>query len=645
MRVFEFYFNPKVKEDLIFNTFCYSPENNSEKRLGNLYMAGTLRNSLPQNRKLLEKISRTIKENYYKPSNSSPEKSLKEGLKEVNKFLEEIVKKGDVSWLGNLSFAVLSLFSQQKTWRHIKLNFTKVGEIKIFLLRSGKIIDIDKNIKIKLQGIEPYPLKIFGNIVSSRLTEDDLILVLTKELSEFFQEENLLEKIAKLARFSEKGFRDIFNEKKDDLTKISGIFLAIGLGKEEVSAKKATILPEITPKDFSLKEVFSPFFQFFKFPQIEIPKSPTKFLKTKIQSFVLNKKVISIISLTLILLFGFIFSQIEKEQKIKLYQNNLKDVQKNLNLANSYLILENPQAKEKANSLLKKSWEGLSPILKDVQNLPKYFSSQVLPLENEILAKLYSLNKLEKVETPELFFEFKAREFIPQKIIVNNDNLYLFSSYAKNIIKIDKEKKLEIISIDRKFNSASLFDNSILFFSKPNQLTILNGQEQLSANLKEPYPDFNFDDFSVYKGNLYFFDKKAGQIIKYGYLKNFEWGNPEFWLKRAINGESMAVGSSIWVLEKDNLIGRYYMGNLQEKIEPNIFPMPKDFSQIFSSPFLSYLYLLEPVQKRIIILTKEGRIIKQFQSEKFDNLLDFSVSEDGKTIWLLNGLKIYKINP
>jgi len=65
--------------------------------------------------------------------------------------------------------------------------------------------------------------------------------------------------------------------------------------------------------------------------------------------------------------------------------------------------------------------------------------------------------------------------------------------------------------------------------------------------------------------------------------------------------------------------------------------------KIFTSATLPYLYLLEPVQKRIIILDKKGQIVKQFQSQKFDNLLDFAISENGKTIYLLNGLKVYKI--
>ena len=124
-------------------------------------------------------------------------------------------------------------------------------------------------------------------------------------------------------------------------------------------------------------------------------------------------------------------------------------------------------------------------------------------------------------------------------------------------------------------------------------------------------------------------------------MSNFQWNKPEFWLKKSIVGKSISVDGSVWILDK-NSISKYYAGLIQEKIEPNIFPSPKEFSKIFTSS-LPYLYILEPVQKRIIILDKAGQIIKQFQSESFDNLLDFGVSESGKTIWLLNGMKVYRI--
>ena len=118
MRVFEFHFNPRLRQgfggqaklpDLIFDSFCYEPENIYERRVGSLYLVGLLKNVLPQNLHFLDRLAKLIKDQYYRSTLSTPEKALKESLRQGNEFLEGIAKKGDVSWLGNLSFAALSL--------------------------------------------------------------------------------------------------------------------------------------------------------------------------------------------------------------------------------------------------------------------------------------------------------------------------------------------------------------------------------------------------------------------------------------------------------------------------------------------------------------------------------------------------------
>ena len=191
MQVFEFHFNPpsqnkrgakqaELKDDLIFDSFCYEPENIYEKRLGSLFVVREMKNVLPRNSKFLDNVAGFLKRQYYSgPVRFSPETCFREGLKKSNEFLENIAKKGDVSWLGNLNLAVLTV-------RNFELNFAKVGAIKILLLRKGQVVDIGKN--LEFSEIEPYPLKIFDNIVSGKLFEDDVILVLTKEIFPVFSE-------------------------------------------------------------------------------------------------------------------------------------------------------------------------------------------------------------------------------------------------------------------------------------------------------------------------------------------------------------------------------------------------------------------------------------------------------------------------
>ena len=106
----------------------------------------------------------------------------------------------------------------------------------------------------------------------------------------------------------------------------------------------------------------------------------------------------------------------------------------------------------------------------------------------------------------------------------------------------------------------------------------------------------------------------------------------------------MAIDGSIWILNKSNTIDRYHQGVFAETISLAIFPIPKNITLLKTAASIPYLYLVEPSQKRIIVLDKTGIIIKQFQSNRFDNLKDIAISQDGKTIWVLNEKTIYQLS-
>jgi len=283
MEVFEIYFNPKQrKEDLIFNSFCYEPTNVYEKKLGHLFLVGELKNVLPQNSKFLDNLAIFLKKHYYSNPTKFPiQVSLKETLKKVNEFLENIAKSDNVSWLGNLNFVVISLNLQK--W---EINFTKVGIIKILLLKNNQIIDIGKN--LEFSEIQPYPLKIFNNIVSGKLAENDIILIQTKEVFDFFNTENLINQIA------QGRLKEILKIKEKEFSKISGICLLLILKKEFLPKKEIIFQEEIS--EFSLKKLFPLIIAQGK----KLPTLPT--IKIS-QNF--KKNLILVLLLGFFLIFGF----------------------------------------------------------------------------------------------------------------------------------------------------------------------------------------------------------------------------------------------------------------------------------------------------------------------------------------------------
>lgn len=306
MRFFELHFNPQKGEspESIFDSFCYEPQNLSEKRLGHLFLVGELKNVLSVNLKLLDNLANQLKKHYYSsPLKSSAEASLKASLKKTNEFLEQLAKQGEVHWLGNLSMGICSVAPSQKN--SFLVNFAKVGNVKILLLRSGQIIDVGKN--LEFSEIEPYPLKIFGNIVSGKLYQEDTVAVLSKEVFDFFSEKGILKEMAN-SPLSELTLKKILKNKDKDLRGLSGIFLLCLLENGQPNKEpRSSLIFQKLPEKFSLSKVFLPVVNTFNANlKIRRIKRRWRDIKENLQALNRKRNLIVLLLLLFLLLLGFL---------------------------------------------------------------------------------------------------------------------------------------------------------------------------------------------------------------------------------------------------------------------------------------------------------------------------------------------------
>ena len=270
--------------------------------------------------------------------------------------------------------------------------------------------------------------------------------------------------------------------------------------------------------------------------------------------------------------------------------------------------------------------------------------------KKEIESYLINITNLEKIKSPELLYEFSARDLAPQRILSLGENLYFFTPFSNKIVSINintKESREYFLPIDRNSgpNSARIINNNPIFFARPNKLfSIKDDDLEIMGELKEPNNSYSFNNFSVFLNSLYFWDTENREIIRYtGYNSN-----PQNWFsdetKKPTDIKSMSVDGSIWIIDRDNTLLRYSGGSLAQEININVFPFLESPSHIYTSPSLYDLFILEAASNRIIITNKQGEVIRQLQSDKFNNLVHFSLSQDGNDIYVLNNLQVYKVN-
>ena len=650
MRVFELFFNPPGKKPSarekalergkLFDSFCYQPESVYEKRLGSLYILGELKNPTPRNLRLLEKISQLIKDKYYSNYLKSSEGALKESLKSLNNFLAQELKKDNTEWMGGLSLAVFSLAPLSGPW--VNLNLALLGDIKILLLREGQVFDIGK--KLEGQEIEPYPLKVFSNIVSGKIHEADTILGFTKSIFEVFQTRGIVSKISNEKELDDKKIKAILKPNREELTNVSGICLIVQAQSE--SQPRSIISFEKKLEGFSLAGLLRCFSRLKnlagllkrtkKIP-VKIPVSSSKLPKvTAFLKKINNKPLVLFLILICLLSIGAFLNQRENRKEIQLVKNTLHNIDSEVNRAEELI---QSKKEEQADIILRKALRDVSFVIE--KNTP--LKKTALDLKKSIEEKLKRLNKVENIDNPNVLVNLSGQKlnFAPYRMVFSSGNLYFYNPLSDKIYRFEiKENKGTLIPAKKNITLGIAHHDSVLFFAKPRTLLSIEGNkiQEKTINL----PDFKQGD--IFGSNVYFLEPKSGEIIKQSLLSK---NKKSFWLasgtKKAVSARSISVDGSIWVLTKENEIDRYYRGRLKQTLKPKIFPELKNPTKIWTCSSLPYIYCLEPDKKRLIVLDKKGKIVKQYQSEKFNNLLDFAVSEKEKTIYLLNGSEVFSL--
>ncbi len=616
MQIFEFQFNPK-KKDVRVDNLSYEPEKSNR----NLYLVGEMKGIVPGNEKLLGKIMKMIKDEYASRSSKTFEDALKESLIKVNEYLAIEIAGDNVSWIGNLNLAALSVSGN-------RVDIAKIGKVSVFLIDYEKMIELDGKIKNSSLENGDFKPKVFGTVTSGKLSKGERIAVLTEEPLKLFDKAGVLKKISGLPFLDKKIVENIVDGIKKDVSKISGSFFL--LDTKESPKKKKPFLSE-NEIDFSLKEIIYPLKNIIqkrtgkkKKKRLPIIKLPEIKMKKEYK-----KGLILVFLMIILLISGSIIFRNNEKKNIKELTIKMEEMEEII--VDADLLISSGREKE-AFSLLTDLYD---------EALRFKFDK----IESDTVSRLKSLSKIQSVDNLEPLTSFDTKDLIPERIMVINDTIYLYTPFFDKIMEIDistQEKRFH--TAPAKAGSATAINNLPVFFAKPDILFAIRNGEIIEFDRLQ-LPSFTSDLGSIisFGNNIYLRGSDNGEIVRYA---DFD-SEPERWFnsetKKPANIQSMSADGSIWLISSGNLISKYLSGNHVEDIEINIFPFIKNLSRISTSSNNPYLFLLEPTQNRFIVIDKRGSLVKQFQGESLNGLVDFWISNDGKDIFLLNKSEIYQL--
>ena len=250
---------PSITEILVANgrsfepfikTFSYTGENITKISLGTLVGIFEMDEKSEDSAYIVNFLASVAKKEYFNNPRRGAVESFEAALHKINLALAELVKHGNVSWLGKFHGAL-------GTFEKNNLHFSVTGAARILLLRNENIVDIAEGLASSESHM--HPIKTFVEVSSGRLLQHDKIVLSSPELFNLFTLEDILKNAL---RMDDERFRQFLNTALVNELDMAGAIVAdlnenIPAPKSSEKKKLETVASDVFDNVFS-KAAFNP---------------------------------------------------------------------------------------------------------------------------------------------------------------------------------------------------------------------------------------------------------------------------------------------------------------------------------------------------------------------------------------------------
>ncbi|NQU99386.1 MAG: hypothetical protein HQ538_01495, partial [Parcubacteria group bacterium] len=219
--------------------YCKSFVLNDDKcvELGSLFLTVSIGGGIHKGSKIadiLQEVSRLEYFNATPDKKADPAKNFEKTINKINQTFTTLIESNHIEWLDKLNLSIASIYEN-----HIQLVCT--GDIKIYLFRENSLMSLN-NSKDKPKAT---PTKIFEDIVSGTIQEKDKLFFSTKELLDYFTEDNIKSIVTKNSP-KEASFQlqTALSKSQGNVDPIASIFIE-AVSESEKSVEEKLNLPKI----------------------------------------------------------------------------------------------------------------------------------------------------------------------------------------------------------------------------------------------------------------------------------------------------------------------------------------------------------------------------------------------------------------
>ena len=387
----------------------------------------------------------------------------------------------------------------------------------------------------------------------------------------------------------------------------------------------------------------------------DVLKTSRRWRETKKEAFLglpLLSKILLILTIVLAIVFiasvGIFKIKENIQARRHAYQNQIQAILDKKNAAEASLVYGD---ETRALNLLQEAKETISSLPTN----SKKQKEEANGLSEQVNASLMKIQKLYTI-TPELLLDIANINPTAQtqRLARLDDNLFAYgeednSYYQYDLIGNGAENKNYGNNLHLHAASTPKEQDIIVFAAGDNGAAIYNKETSLlmQKDIVFPVNDVKLSDLFIYNRKVYTLDPANNQIFKHsqtqtGFDKGVAWlkeGGID--LKDAV---SMAIDGDMFVLKQNGEIVKLTAGRKADFTISGLEPKLDKPLAIWTYNNLANIYILEPTNKRIVILDKTGKLIGQYTAVEWQNPGGMIVDEVKKTVYVLDNNKIYRFN-
>jgi len=569
-------------------------------------------------RSTVQNIIDTVEEVYFDNLELDAYERFENTLKEVNLTYKNIKDKRGAKAVGKIS-AIIAIFSGNE------LHLTQSNDAEAYLIRRNKLSMVSEGLSGKSEDL-------FVNIASGELLPEDKVIFSTSRLLRLISQ-------TQLVQICSEGITEALDSIRELV--LSDNELSIGV------ACINTKLPHRAAGRVGRKTL----------PYIGIVLDKGKELLGIIGSFISKKTgrkkpdwnkntilaAILVIALLLIISISFLVNGQRDEALRGEYKLRIEAMNQDIHTANTKGYAND---KETANAILDKVEREARDIL-----VSDYFRSEALVLLDKIQETRDSINNIKRISDTKSYVDLSQKNPDIEALgLVNlDDNFFAYEYNALYEVILDQVlSPKDIDETEVVMAGTAMEDYGLLIFLTQSGRIIEYDEGQFQFANTEDDVWKSGVDIAAYGKYIYLLSPSSNQIYKYSRLRNNYSSATEYNLDADLNGAlSIAIDGNIYVLKEGGEIVKIFKSNVQSFEIEDMAVDISEATQIFTSPELDGLYVLDSVNKRVIIIEKEvgpgGRYQGQMFFEDLDKIQAIYIEKNEDRLYLLTKKGIYEV--